>query len=165
MRIDLGLKGIEFGNAEFLRRFKLFLQKRRHFPRHIVIGIDQIAYLVMIFGAVHRYQGSFSDFTHLMDDRGDTVGNGMGQKMGDNRGQHKNAKIHQNIFQHQGIAPGDQRFRRKNSDHEPARLLDTVKSCVNCFVQDLAFHKIVGGHKGIADRIIIQPVDPGKSVV
>ena len=163
--IDLCLQRIEFRDAQLLGGSCLILDQPAHLPCHIVIGIDQVADLIVGDRTFHGNRRTLADLLHLADDRRDPVGDGMGKDIGKNNSQDQKGNIPENILHHKIIALLDQRPGRKDGDHEPSGLADPVKAGVYFFVQNTPFDKIVGGHDGFLNRFIADPVNTGKGTV
>ena len=96
MGIDLGLEGIKFRDTQVLRGLGLLFHELVHFPGHVVVGIDEVADLVVGGGTVHRNRRSLADGPHPRDNRRNPVGDGAGKEHGQEKGQHHDSEIDHN---------------------------------------------------------------------
>ena len=144
MGIDLCLEGIKLRNPEIFCRFCLLFHQFIHFSGHIIVGINQITDLIVGFRAFHGSWWSVAYGLHLPDHRRKSSGDGVCQYIGKNKGQNKKTCVEQCNLKHQMIAFVDQRRGRKNCNHKPVCIGNTVKAGINLSVQNVSLNKVVG---------------------
>ena len=165
MGIDLGLEGIKFRNAKILRSFGLFFHEMVHLPGHVVVGVDEVADLVVGGGTVHGNRRPLADFAHPRDDGRNPVGDGAGEEYGQEKGQHHDSEIDYCKLDNQGAALPEQRPRGKNCHHKPSRLADPIEAHIDGLSENFLLDETVGGKGGLVDLVVIQPVDTGEGSI
>ena len=165
MRIDLCLQGIKLCDSQIFSGFCLIIHQLVHFSCHIVVGVDQITYLIVIYRAVHSYRRSLADLTHLSDHRRDTSCNRTGKPAGQEQGKDEKKQIEKSELHHHLITLGNQWFGGQDRYHKPAWLIDPVKAGVDFIAKDVFFDKIIGRHKGLGNILVSQPVNTGQGFI
>ena len=164
MGIDLSLQGIKLGNSQILSSLGLFFHKLVHFACHIVVSINKITNFIVRTWAVHRDRRTVTDCSHLTDNGGNSPCNGFGQGTCEQKGKRQYRNINGQKLQNQDITLIDQGLGGKYRHHKPAWLFDTVETNVNGFPQNILLHETVGGHVGLHDLVVIQPVNSGERI-
>ena len=119
----------------------------------------------MINRTIHRYRWSLPYFFHLLDHGGKAAGDRTGQKAGQYNGKDQDCQVDKQQLKDQLITLGDQWSGRKDRYHVPVRNSNAVEACVYSFPQNILLDEIIGGHKGVLDGIIVQPVNTGEGVI
>ena len=166
MGVDLGLQGVELSDSLFLGNPLLFGHKRVDAAGHIVVGIHQLAHLILIGRGGHGRGGIVGfDLGHLGGDLADSPDDRPGQKLGDeNTADHADENDGE-IAQDDLIALADQAALGDDDHQIPGGAGDPVEGGVDIGSEDIFLDKGVGGLQIVGDLAIVDAVGGGPGPV